>query len=101
MEETKDEKQFQEFTAEGESPEAIEFRKKDAALNRKLDLFVAPVMMLLMLISYLDRRYGLTHFATYKRAGLTFRSNIGFAATQGMIDDIGLKGSEYNVSYYR
>jgi hypothetical protein len=33
-----------------------------------------------MLISYLDR------------------GNIGFAATQGMVDDINLKGSEFNVS---
>lgn len=37
-------------------------------------------MMMLMLISYLDR------------------GNIGFAATQGMTADINLKGSELNVS---
>jgi hypothetical protein len=64
---------------EQESPQAIEYKKREAALLRKLDLFIAPVMMMLMLISYLDR------------------GNIGFAATQGMITDINLKGSELNV----
>lgn len=56
-----------------------ERRKSERALVRKLDCFIAPVMMLLMLISYLDR------------------GNIGFAATQGMSTDIGLKGSQLNV----
>lgn len=56
-----------------------ERQRKEKALVRKLDLFIAPVMMLLMLISYLDR------------------SNIGFAATQGMTEDINLKGSQLNV----
>ena len=64
---------------ERETTESIEYKKKEAKLLRKLDLFIAPVMMMLMLISYLDR------------------GNIGFAATQGMIVDIGLKGSELNV----
>ena len=64
---------------EQETLESIEYKKKEAKLLRKLDLFIAPVMMMLMLISYLDR------------------GNIGFAATQGMIVDIGLKGSELNV----
>jgi hypothetical protein len=64
---------------EQETPESIDYKKKEAKLLRKLDLFIAPVMMMLMLISYLDR------------------GNIGFAATQGMIVDIGLKGSELNV----
>lgn len=57
-----------------------EFQKRNARLVRKLDLYIAPVMMLLMLISYLDR------------------GNIGFAATQGMTDDIGLTGTQLNVS---
>lgn len=56
-----------------------ERRRSERALVRKLDCFIAPVMMLLMLISYLDR------------------GNIGFAATQGMSADIHLKGSELNV----
>lgn len=58
----------------------IEFKRKEAKLVRKLDTFIAPVMMLLMLISYLDR------------------GNIGFAATQGMIEDIHLKGTELNTA---
>lgn len=37
------------------SPEAQALVKREKALVRKLDLFIAPVMMLLMLISYLDR----------------------------------------------
>jgi hypothetical protein len=64
-----------------ETPGAILAKKKEDALRRKLDRYVAPVMMMLMLISYLDR------------------GNIGFAATQGMTTDIHLKGSELNVSY--
>jgi hypothetical protein len=72
-----------EYLAQDETPEAIEAKKKEDALRRKLDRYVAPVMMMLMLISYLDR------------------GNIGFAATQGMTDDINLKGSELNVSNIR
>lgn len=63
----------------GHSTESDDFKKAEAKLVRKLDLFIAPVMMMLMLISYLDR------------------GNIGFAATQGMTDDIGLKGNQLNV----
>jgi hypothetical protein len=63
-----------------ETPEAIVSKMEENALRRKLDRYVAPVMMMLMLISYLDR------------------GNIGFAATQGMTTDIHLKGSELNVS---
>lgn len=68
-----------EYLHQDETPETIEARRKEAALVRKLDRYVAPVMMLLMLISYLDR------------------GNIGFAATQGMTNDINLKGSQLNV----
>ncbi|KAH8880583.1 retrograde regulation protein 2 [Thozetella sp. PMI_491] len=57
-----------------------ERQAQEKALVRKLDLFIAPVMMLLMLISYLDR------------------GNIGFAATQGMTTDIGLQGSQLNTA---
>jgi hypothetical protein len=64
---------------EHESPESIAYKKREAALLWKLDLFIAPVMMILMLVSYLDR------------------GNIGFAVTQGMIKDINLKGSQLNV----
>jgi hypothetical protein len=69
-----------EYCAQDESAETtINRSKREDALRRKLDLYIAPVMMMLMLISYLDR------------------GNIGFAATQGMTTDIGLKGSELNV----
>ena len=76
-----DEKAQQSFTEDiqDETVESIEYKKKEAKLLWKLDCFIAPVMMLLMLISYLDR------------------GNIGFAATQGMIEDIHLKGSQLNV----
>ncbi|KAF2634328.1 MFS general substrate transporter [Massarina eburnea CBS 473.64] len=69
-----------EYLRQDEAPGVLEAKKKEAALVRKLDCFVAPVMMLLMLISYLDR------------------GNIGFAATQGMTTDIHLKGSELNTA---
>ncbi|CAN9142882.1 unnamed protein product [Alternaria alternata] len=69
-----------EYLEQDEGAETIENKKKEDALRRKLDCFVAPVMMMLMLISYLDR------------------GNIGFAATQGMTTDIGLKGSELNTA---
>ncbi|TRX91854.1 hypothetical protein FHL15_007173 [Xylaria flabelliformis] len=62
------------------SQEAQEQRRKERALVRRLDYFIAPVMMLLMLISYLDR------------------GNIGFAATQGMVQDIHLKGTQLNTA---
>ncbi|KAJ8127728.1 hypothetical protein O1611_g5908 [Lasiodiplodia mahajangana] len=56
------------------SPEEIEERRrKENALVRRLDCFIMPVLMLLNLISYLDR------------------GNIGFAATQGMAQEIHLQ----------
>jgi hypothetical protein len=66
-----------EYLARDESPDTIVNKKKEGGLRRKLDGFVAPVMML-MLISYIDR------------------GNVGFAATQGMTTDIKLKCSELN-----
>ncbi|KAH8902702.1 retrograde regulation protein 2 [Coniochaeta sp. PMI_546] len=60
--------------------EDAERRAREKALVRKLDLYIAPVMMLLQLISYLDR------------------GNIGFAATQGMTTDIHLKGTNLNTA---
>lgn len=76
----KDAHVFHEYAPEDtQSPEHVAWRKNQAAVVRKLDCFIAPVMMLLMLISYLDR------------------GNIGFAATQGMVKDIHLKGSQLNV----
>ena len=75
-----DQKVAREYLRQDEAPSDVDEKKREAALVRKLDCFVAPVMMLLMLISYLDR------------------GNIGFAATQGMAEDINLKGSELNVS---
>lgn len=53
--------------------------KRERRVVWKLDLFIAPVIMMLQLISYLDR------------------SNIGFAATQGLASDIHLHGSQFNV----
>ena len=62
-------------------PQAVrDARKREKALLRKLDLFIAPVAMLTTMISYLDR------------------GNIGFPATQGIIEDIHLVGTQLNVS---
>ncbi|KAK3704718.1 hypothetical protein LTR37_013692 [Vermiconidia calcicola] len=65
---------------EQQTPEVLEFKKKEARLVKKLDCFVVPVVFLLQLISYLDR------------------GNIGFAATQGMIEDINLRGADLNIA---
>ena len=64
---------------EPNSMELAERKRKEKALVRKLDCFIAPVLMMLMLISYLDR------------------GNIGFVATQGMAKEIHLKGTQLNV----
>lgn len=70
-----------ESTHHGNSDDDAATKKKaEARLVRKLDTFIAPVMMLLMLISYLDR------------------GNIGFAATQGMAADIGLAPTQLNTA---
>ncbi|OIW29028.1 retrograde regulation protein 2 [Coniochaeta ligniaria NRRL 30616] len=72
---------FHEFApSESGIVEDAERRAKEKALVRKLDLYIAPVMGLLQLISYLDR------------------GNIGFAATQGMTTDIHLKGNNLNTA---
>lgn len=80
IDEVKQHVELDEFAEAGRSADVVDFEKKEAKLRRKLDLYIAPVMMMLMLISYLDR------------------GNIGFAATQGMADDIGLHGNQLNVS---
>lgn len=80
VDESKPKAELEEYAEDGRLSEVVEFEKKEARLRRKLDWYIAPVMMMLMLISYLDR------------------GNIGFAATQGMADDIGLKGNQLNVS---
>jgi hypothetical protein len=77
--ELKQKAELEEFAEDGHTAEMVDFAKKEAKVRHKLDCFIAPVMMLLMLISYLDR------------------GNIGFAATQGMAADIGLKGNQLNV----
>jgi hypothetical protein len=74
---------LEEVVGDGEhalTEEQKTFLRKEKQVVRKLDLYITPVMLLLMLISYLDR------------------GNIGFAATQGMTKDIGLKANELSVS---
>ncbi|KAF2194634.1 retrograde regulation protein 2 [Zopfia rhizophila CBS 207.26] len=58
----------------------LEYGKKEARLVAKLDWFLAPILGLLTLVSFLDR------------------GNIGYAATQGMVIDIGLVGSQLNIA---
>ncbi|KAI1362954.1 retrograde regulation protein 2 [Xylaria arbuscula] len=60
--------------------EASERRRKERALVRRLDCFIMPVLMVINLISYLDR------------------GNIGFAVTQGMAQDIHLEGNQLNTA---
>jgi hypothetical protein len=56
-------------------------KKQEKVLVRKLDCFIAPVMVFTILLAYLDR------------------NNIGFAATQGLSTDLHLVGSQYNVRF--
>jgi hypothetical protein len=58
---------------------ADQLKKGEARIVRKLDLCLMPVFMMLMLLGFLDR------------------GNIGYAASQGMIKDINLKGKQLNV----
>ena len=63
-----------------ESEQERELKKREARVVRKIDLCLMPTLLILMLLGFLDR------------------GNIGFAASQGMIQDIGLKGNQLNVS---
>lgn len=56
-----------------------ELNRREARVVRKIDLYLMPTLLILMLLGFLDR------------------GNIGFAASQGMIKDIGLKGKQLNV----
>ena len=57
-----------------------EFKARERRVVRKLDFYIAPLMGSLNFISYIDR------------------SNIGFAATQGMAEDLKLASSDLNVA---
>ena len=52
----------------------------EAALMRRIDIRVIPVLCVVYLFAYLDR------------------VNIGNAAVYGMADDLGLVGNQYNVA---
>ncbi|KAH8812825.1 retrograde regulation protein 2 [Xylogone sp. PMI_703] len=60
--------------------DTAEFKERERKVVRKLDTFIAPLMGAFNFISYLCR------------------SNIGFAATQGMSKAINLKGSDLNAA---
>ncbi|KAJ2993458.1 hypothetical protein NUW58_g1838 [Xylaria curta] len=60
--------------------ELEEWRRKEKTVVHRLDCFIAPVFMILNLVSYLDR------------------GNIGFAATQGMTREIHLEGTQLNTA---
>jgi hypothetical protein len=55
-------------------------KKKERATVWKIDLCVAPLVFILQFVSNIDK------------------GNIGFAATQGLTTDLGLKGSDLNVN---
>jgi hypothetical protein len=58
-----------------------QLKRSAARIVQKLDLCLMPVFMLLMLFAFFDR------------------GNIGYAASQGMIKDINLKGKQLNVCF--
>lgn len=57
--------------------------KREAKLLRKLDLSIAPIVLVIFLAAYLDR------------------SNIGNAASAGMTEDINMSSSELGSEYIR
>lgn len=72
--------QHESASLEAAVPEDPDFRRAEIKVVAKLDLYVCPILIVLQLISFLDR------------------GNIGYAATQGMIKDIGLKGTQLNAA---
>lgn len=75
----KEKAEVSEFLENAHPQEDLEFKRKEKRLVAKLDIYLAPLLGLLTLISFLDR------------------GNIGYAASQGMAADIGLKGVQLNV----
>ncbi|KAI1778627.1 MFS general substrate transporter [Hypoxylon cercidicola] len=71
--------QFQQLETAA-SAEDADFKRREVRVVAKLDLFLCPVLIALQLISFLDR------------------GNIGFAATQGMIEDLHLVGTQLNTA---
>ncbi|RYO82255.1 hypothetical protein DL766_008751 [Monosporascus sp. MC13-8B] len=57
-----------------------DFKRRELRVVAKLDMYVCPILIVMQLISFLDR------------------GNIGFAATQGMIGDIDLVGTQLNTA---
>ncbi|KAH9986078.1 MFS general substrate transporter [Xylariaceae sp. FL0662B] len=57
-----------------------DFRRRELRVVAKLDLYICPILIILQLISFLDR------------------GNIGYAATQGMIGDLHLVGTQLNTA---
>ncbi|KIV93764.1 hypothetical protein PV10_04955 [Exophiala mesophila] len=76
----KEKAQVAQLEQEAISQDEEDFRKRERRLVRKLDLYIAPLLGLLTLISFLDR------------------GNIGYAASQGMTVDIGLQGVQLNIA---
>jgi MFS family permease len=73
----------------------------EAKLVRKLDLHIVPVVMLLYLLSFLDRLV-FSPALTWGRSvakcvGGVYRVNIGSARLYGMEEDLGLKGNQYQL----
>ncbi|KAL7623123.1 hypothetical protein AAE478_006804 [Parahypoxylon ruwenzoriense] len=60
------------------SAEDADFKRREARVVAKLDLYICPIIVMLQLVSFLDR------------------GNIGYAATQGMITDLNLVGTQLN-----
>jgi hypothetical protein len=61
---------------------------------RKMDTRLIPVLAILYLLSFLDRGK-INNLQTMK--WLTRQGNIGNAKIQGLVDDLGLSGHEYNM----
>lgn len=78
------------------SPEELDACEK--RLLRKIDLRLLPPLIIIYIMNYLDRYTGISLGLLRRTADQCNRNAIGSARLGGLEDDLGLKGSEYQVS---
>ena len=81
-----------------ETDEALaDFKRRERKVVAKLDVYIAPLLGLFNFIVCIYTFVVFSGVSDWQQSYID-RSNIGFAATQGMSKDIHLKGDELNVS---
>ena len=81
---------------EGGRPEIDPVKEKK--LVRKLDMHIVPVVMLLYLLSFLDRQVINEHRRDIFSTNVYLRVNIGNARLYNLEEDLGLHGSQYQTA---